>query len=295
MKVGTDGVLLGAWCRVAPPHEVAMLDIGTGTGVIALQLAQRTAGIGTACDAVRGGAVQTDDVRADAVQIDDVRGDAVRTDGVRIDAVEIDARACITAARNFAASAWSDRLKVYNADIKDFASDAARRAKYDHIVSNPPYFIGSLASPHAGRNTARHAVSVSYGELMECCALLLKPSGRVSLIVPAGAETDMMVREAARCGFVVSRRTDVHSTPTSGPKRTLLEFSRLQSGSAERAEWADRTVSTEPTEPTESTNRALPTDNVEPSPRTTIVIEDGGAERFSEEYRALTRDFYLRF
>lgn len=247
MKVGTDGVLLGAWCRVDPHRDTAMLDIGTGTGVIALQLAQRTEGT-----------------------------------GAMIDAVEIDPAASLAAARNFSASEWSDRLRLHNVDIKEFArtfNDS--EAGYDHVVSNPPYFTGSLTSPDDRRTVARHAMSISYGDLMGCCARLLKPRGRVSLIVPAGGETERMARAADECGFYASRRTDVHSTPRSGPKRTLLEFSRRQSGRGGS--------------PETETEIGAETTSERPAEHTSLVIEDRGPGTFSEEYRALTRDFYLYF
>ncbi|MDR2894792.1 MAG: methyltransferase [Alistipes sp.] len=229
MKVGTDGVLLGAWCRVESQDE-ALLDIGTGSGVIALQLAQRT-----------------------------------DSSGASIDAIEIDEGACRAAARNFEASDWSGRLHLYNADVKDFARETAHASQYDHIVSNPPYFIDSLTSPNVGRNTARHTVSLGYDDLVNCCVRLLKPSGRISLIVPARAETDRMVAAAAERNLVLSRRTDVHSTPGSGPKRTLLEFLH-----SETIVTQCHTLSS-------------------------LTIEGCGPGTFSDEYRALTRDFYLYF
>jgi len=242
MKVGTDGVLLGTWCRVDPDRDGALLDIGAGTGVIALQLAQRTEGWGAA-----------------------------------IDAVEIDPAASSAARRNFAASGWADRLRLHNADINSFADSDLHRAAYDHVVSNPPYFVGSLTSPDGSRTVARHAVSVSYDQLMACCARLLRPLGRVSLIVPAGAETERMVRAAEGCGFYVSRLTEVHSTPRSGPKRTLLEFSRTANAlKSERG----------------NSPETIPEESAE---RTTLVIEGSGPGTFSDEYRVLTRDFYLYF
>ena len=234
MRVGTDGVLLGAWCRIDPQQDKAILDIGTGTGVIALQLAQRT-----------------------------------EHTNATIEAVEIDPESYEVAKRNFESSLWSKRLKANLAAIQDFARTATSETRYDHIVSNPPYFVDSLTSPDASRTTARHTASLSYEELMSVCDRLLEPAGRISLILPAGAETGKMIATATAHNFVVSRCTEVHSTPKSGPKRTLLEF--LRRAIAIKTS-ADNTV--------ESTK---------------LVIQDGGPGTFSEEYRALTRDFYLYF
>ncbi len=232
MKVGTDGVLLGAWCRVEPTDE-AILDIGTGTGVIALQLAQRTENLGTL-----------------------------------IEAVEIDPAAANRAQCNFDASEWGAppspcRIKLHTMAVQEFAEKETRR--FDHIVSNPPYFADSLTSPDSSRTTARHTVSLSYEDLISACDRLLKPGGRISLVLPAGAETEKMIAVAGSHGFAVSRRMDVHSTLKSGPKRTLLEFSR-QKG--------------------EETN----------TPETaSLTVEGVSTGTFSEEYRTLTRDFYLYF
>ncbi len=107
---------------------------------------------------------------------------------------------------------------------------------------------------------------------MSMCDRLLKPTGRISLILPAGAETEKMIAVAAAHDFVVSRRTEVYSTPKRGPKRTLLEFLR-------RAAAIDET----------SVNTVVAAESNK------LVIQNGGPSTFSEEYRALTRDFYLYF
>lgn len=223
MKVGTDGVLLGAWCRIRPTDK-HFLDIGTGTGVIALQLSQRTE----------------------------------HTNSI-VDAVEIHGQSCTRARENFEYSDWSERLRLYHAAIQDFVRETPPAA-YDHIVSNPPYFSDSLASPDAARTQARHTASLSYENLIGACDALLKPDGLISLILPA-AEAGEMTGIAVGKGFFVSRRTEVWSTPKSGPKRLLLEFSR---------------------------HEAIPE-------LSSLVIEDAGPGSFSEDYRALTRDFYLYF
>ncbi len=224
MKVGTDGVLLGAWCRIRPEDKL-LLDIGTGTGVIALMLAQRT-----------------------------------ESSSSTIASIEPDAPSSLKARENFDASGWGGRINLHRATIQDHAAAAAPDI-YDNIVSNPPYFIDSLLSPEASRNSARHAASLPYEELAAACAKLLKADGIFSLVLPA-VEGERMIAVAAMDGFHVSRRTEVWSTPHSGPKRLLLEFSRGSTAAAETS---------------------------------SLVIEDAGPGTFSDEYRALTRDFYLYF
>lgn len=235
MKVGTDGVLLGAWCRIDGLPLKALLDVGAGSGLIALQLAQRTDGI---------------------------------SNSLRVDAIEIDRAAYEAAKRNFEASRWRDRLTAYCVAVQDFTTEM----QYDHIVSNPPWFVDSLASPDDKRNLARHTKSLSYSDLMRCCFKLLAPAGRLSLIVPAGAETERMIAAAAENGLAMTRRMDVYSTSKSAPKRTLMEFSRENT-----AENAAENAQSEPLE------------------HTSLVIENGESGVFSDEYRALTRDFYLKF
>lgn len=224
MKVGTDGVLLGAWCRVEREDKL-LLDIGTGTGVIALILAQRTE--------------QT---------------------AARIDAVEVDEPSCRRAAENVAASGWSDRISVHCASVQDFAAES-RPHTYDHIVSNPPYFVESLLSPDPSRNLARHAGALQFADFVNVCLRLIRPGGRVSLILPP-TEAARMTSLFGNAGWGVSRRTDVWSTPESGPKRILMEF--VQGIAA-------------------------------PSEYSSLVIEDAGHGSFSSDYRELTGDFYLKF
>ena len=141
MKVGTDGVLLGAWAEVRPGDR-RMLDVGTGTGLIALMLAQRSA--------------------------------------ARITAVDVDAECATQAAENFAASPWADRLDAVAVAVQRY--DPVER--FDLIVSNPPYYVDSLLSPDEGRNTARHAAGLPFGELAAAVVRLLAPGGRFALVLP---------------------------------------------------------------------------------------------------------------
>ncbi len=142
MKVGTDAVLLGA---LAPVDEIgSILDVGTGSGLIALMLAQRS--------------------------------------NASIDAVEIDLDAAEEAKHNFDASKWSDRLLAHHSSIQNYIKSCGKL--YDLIVSNPPYFINSLKSDDTKRNVARHADSLPFWELAYSVKVLLKRDGRFCIILP---------------------------------------------------------------------------------------------------------------
>ncbi len=144
MKVGTDGILLGAWCSPCDNRTAArILDIGTGTGLIALMLAQRNP-------------------------------------NALIDAIEVDHAACEQATENFAASRWSERLRAISGCVKDLCTDL----KYDLIVSNPPWFRDSLKSPSDARNTARHDDTLNATELLVAVDRLLTADGRFSTVLP---------------------------------------------------------------------------------------------------------------
>lgn len=146
MKVGTDGVLLGAWAPIEGCRHA--LDVGTGSGLIALQLAQR-------CPTMQ------------------------------VTAVEIDADAAGQAVENAAHSPWAERITVLCKDFKEFAAEENR---FDLIVSNPPYFVDALRCPNGQRNAARHADMLNYEQLFECSARLLEKTGRVCVIVPSEVE-----------------------------------------------------------------------------------------------------------
>lgn len=218
MKVGTDGTLLGAWATL--PANGRILDIGTGTGLIAIMAAQRTS-------------------------------------KAKITAIDIDEDCVLQAQENIAASPWPDRIEVIHSALQEF--DASE--KFDVIISNPPYFIDSQLSPDTARSTARHTTTLPFNELVTGVRRLLADGGHFSLILPP---TEMeRFRSAARGVMFVVRECHVWSTPTSGVRRIMAEFQA------------------EP--PTELTV-------VEK-----IVIEEKGRHEYSEEYRTLTRDFYLKF
>jgi tRNA1Val (adenine37-N6)-methyltransferase len=145
MKVGTDGVLLGAWAD--PGGAARILDVGTGTGLVALMLAQRSE--------------------------------------ARIDAVEIDPAAADQAAENVWESPWGHRISVYNEAFQHFAGGTDMR--YDMIVSNPPYFRNALQPHDAARAGARHDTRLSFAGLLSGADRLLPAVGRLCVILPAPA------------------------------------------------------------------------------------------------------------
>lgn len=229
MKVGTDGVLLGAWVGVRPA-DLRMLDIGTGTGLIALMLAQRTERFG----AEAGSGVPGQ----------------VRITGV-------DAEEVAQARQNADASPWGARMTFEHTSVQVFRPEE----RYDLIVSNPPYFVDSLTCPDHGRTLARHAVSLPYGELCEAVVRLLAPGGRFAVILPTDGATQFL--EICRGRLALARRTDVRTTPRHGAKRALMEFTAASAATS--------------------------------VPAGELVVGTGEHEQYTPEYRALTRDFYLKF
>jgi tRNA1Val (adenine37-N6)-methyltransferase len=185
MKVGTDGVLLGSW--VECNNSVSnVLDIGTGTGLLALMLAQK-------CNAL-------------------------------IDAIDIDSNACNQAKENFCNSKWSDRLSVIHRPIQEFA--AISNMKYDLIVSNPPFFINAKKSQQLNRNVARHLDdSFTMDDLITSVAKLLSDSGKFFLIQPV-KEGSIFMEESEKRGLYVNNITWVRTKEDKEEKRLLLNLSR---------------------------------------------------------------------
>jgi len=182
MKVGTDGVLLGAWAR----GGTAVLDAGTGTGIIALMIAQRFP-------------------------------------QARITAVDIDEGAAIQAKENVMRAHYEQRIAVIHDTLQNIGLHSDHVAHYDAVVSNPPYFIASLNAPDQQRNMARHADTLTYAELMDAAWHLLKDDGELSVIVPFDY-CQRMEDEATFRGFFPSRKCAVRTTEHKPAKRFLLAF-----------------------------------------------------------------------
>jgi len=188
MKVGTDGVLLGAWTPVdSGPSTI--LDIGAGTGLIALMLAQRT-------------------------------------EAETIDAIEIDEAAYEQCVENFEASPWADRLFCYHAGLDEMVDEMEE--PYELIISNPPFYTEEVSSGDKSRDRARQSSSLPFDELLKSVQKLLARDGVFATIIPYQEEAGF-IKMAGDIGLNVFRVTRVKGTPQTGFKRTLLAFSRKTS------------------------------------------------------------------
>jgi tRNA1Val (adenine37-N6)-methyltransferase len=184
MKIGTDGVLLGAWTSLAH-HPESILDIGAGTGIIALQMAQRS-------------------------------------DASIIDAVEIDDDAFEQCAENFESSPWGDRLFCYHASLQEFASEIEE--SYDLIISNPPFFSENVKSGNWSRDAARFEASLPFEHIIVCVVHLLSKEGIFSTILPKNQQ-ERFITLANASGLFLNRTCNVKGTPDTEVKRVLMEFS----------------------------------------------------------------------
>ncbi|WP_116789714.1 tRNA1(Val) (adenine(37)-N6)-methyltransferase [Flavobacterium psychrotrophum] len=219
MKVGTDGVLLGAWAPVTH-NPYSILDIGAGTGLIALMLAQRSF-------------------------------------AEQIDALEIDDAAYEQCVDNFENSPWGDRLFCYHAGLDEFMEEP--EDEYDLIVSNPPFYTEDYTSGNEQRDAARFEASLPFEDLAEAAALLLSENGVLAVILPFKEEA----RFIALCreeGLFPFKITYVKGTPESDIKRSIMAFSRAEA-----------------------------TDII-----TDELIIETARHQYTDEYIALTKDFYLK-
>lgn len=227
MKVGTDALLLGAWTQV--PAQGALLDIGTGSGILSLMLAQR-------CPQNL------------------------------IDAIELDASAAAVATQNFAASPFAARLRLIKGDILTYpaSADYPSERRYRLIISNPPFFVGSLKSADALRQQARHTDSLPFADLLQVVAQLLTADGQFSLVLPC-AEASVLLELAFASGWQLERHCLVQTVPEKPPMRRLLTLSLAVVGAAK----------------------------LQPEPERILIRDQQG--QYSPAYRQLLRDFYLKF
>ena len=205
MKVNTDGVLLGALMTVRPSDRTS-LDIGTGTGTIALMAAQRLSGL--------NGRIQ---------DVPDMSPDS-DAGTARIVAIDIDEASALEAGRNFAAPPWPGMLEAVHSSLADFRTSGAYTC-FDHIFSNPPYYDLSLGAPDLRRNAARHTESLSYRDLIACAADIMADDGILSVILPADSELWLM-RHARMSGLYPFRIVRIRTTERKKPSRIVVEFYR---------------------------------------------------------------------
>ena len=187
MKIGTDGVLLGAWTPlINNPYNI--LDIGAGTGILSLMLAQRS-------------------------------------NAEQIDAIEIDEEAYEQCVENFETSPWGDKLFCFHAGLDEFVDEP--EDEYDLIISNPPFYAEDFKTDDSQRDMARFQDAMPFEELIEAAALLLSDNGIFSVIIPFKEEAKFvsMCKELDLFPLQITR---VKGTPTSDIKRSLLAFTRIE-------------------------------------------------------------------
>jgi tRNA1Val (adenine37-N6)-methyltransferase len=219
MKIGTDGILLGAWANLKDPYSI--LDIGAGTGIIGLMMAQRSnAGL--------------------------------------IDALELDEDAYEQCVDNFENSKWGDRLFCYHASLDEFAEEMKEEEKYDLIISNPPFYVEDYKTENESRNLARFTDSLPFEELAELSSGLLSDEGELAVIIPYSEEVNFL-KIAKSVNLFPNKITRVRGTVNTPLKRSLLQLSFSE-------------VKVQESELTIEISR----------------------HQYTEEYRELVKDFYLK-
>lgn len=232
MKVGTDAVLLGAWMTVDGTHR--MVDVGTGTGVIALLAAQR-------------------------------RHTLAEDLPFQIEALDVEPAAALEAEENFLASPWAFHLQAEHVSWQEWSANPSRKDQYDLIFSNPPYFDQAWKPDQEERRLARHSDTLPFLDLLTGALALLKPGGRLALILPQQEGLQMLelaerTLYQVRWRMEIVRKTAVYTVRRKPARRLLLEFVKSQ--------------------------QPLPLQTDE------LTIHDQNGD-FSADYRALTGDFYL--
>jgi tRNA1Val (adenine37-N6)-methyltransferase len=186
MKIGTDSVLLGAWASVEK-QPFSVLDIGAGTGILALMLAQRS-------------------------------------HAELIDAIEIDNNAFEQCVNNFEQSPWGDRLFCYHASLEIFVNEI--EDQYDLIVCNPPFYTEDYKTKNDQRDLARFQDAMPFEDLIESASKLLTENGIFSVVIPF-KEENKFIETASKFNLSIKRTLHVKGNPASETKRSLLEFSFL--------------------------------------------------------------------
>lgn len=187
MKIGTDGVLIGAWCPI-DNNPFSVLDIGAGTGILSLMLAQRS-------------------------------------NAKQIDSIEIDEDAYEQCVENFENSPWSDRLFCFHAGLDEFIDEP--EDEYDIIISNPPFYSENYKTDDSQRDLARFQDALPFEDLIEAADLLLSENGIFAVIIPY-KEEEKFIDLCAEVELYPVKVTRVKGTPTTEIKRSLLAFKRYE-------------------------------------------------------------------
>ena len=187
MKIGTDAVLLGAWCPINN-NPFSILDIGAGTGILSLMLAQRS-------------------------------------NAQQIDAIEIEENAYEQCVENFEASHWGDRLFCYHASLNDFINEP--EDQYDIIISNPPFYSEDYKTDNSQRDLARFQDALPFEALVKATTLLLSENGIFAVIIPF-KEENRLLNLCAQAELFPIKMTRVKGTPTGPIIRSLIAFKRYE-------------------------------------------------------------------
>jgi tRNA1Val (adenine37-N6)-methyltransferase len=231
MKVNTDGVLLGAWVSLDKAgSECRVLDIGTGTGVISLILAQRLSGQNT-------------------------------INSFFVEAIDVDKLSSEEAAYNFSCSPWHEKLLSEWISLQDYYQENGEK-KFDIIVSNPPFFTGSLKAPGRRRSVARHNDDLPYELIIRSSYGMLKDSGVLAVVLPA-EESEIFISCARKEKMTLERLCKIKTLSDRKEKRYLMEFALTGETLAVREEQ--------------------------------LVIQEIAGKEFTPQYKNLTKDFYLNF
>jgi tRNA1Val (adenine37-N6)-methyltransferase len=187
MKIGTDAVLLGAWCPI-DNNPFSILDIGAGTGILSLMLAQRSS-------------------------------------AEQIDAIEIDENVYEECVENFEASPWSDRLFCFHAGLDEFIEEP--EDEYDIIISNPPFYSEDFKTTNSQRDLARFQDAMPFEELVEAADLLLSENGIFAVIIPF-KEEERFINLCAEAELFPVKATRVRGSYNTPIVRSLLAFKRYE-------------------------------------------------------------------
>ncbi|WP_269918354.1 tRNA1(Val) (adenine(37)-N6)-methyltransferase [Alteromonas sp. PRIM-21] len=308
MKVNTDSLILGSWAnlRADISHAPRILDIGTGSGILALMMAQKAEGFyplsggdleldSHGADSSSAGSTEKDGLVKKGAEKESTssfvssgksllshNNDAPRVEAIKIDAIEIDKDAAAQAAVNFKNSKWAGQLHIHNCDVAGFEPAYL----YDTIISNPPYFESPAKLSNAynkqnyNRSVARQTFTLSPNELFNASSALLIESGQMYCVYPASMEADI-IKTAASHGLLLEAMLYVKHTSDKDPYLCAFRFNKVMKnadgGHADCTAYADHQLFT-----TKVANENA------------LVIRDREGN-YTNEYKALCQPFYLKF